>query len=369
VSDTPEFQTPSDDLLRDWLVGQSDDASRAIATWADGRPSRLAWLARLREGYDAGRLETPVVDSRVAFERVRERMVVGGKRNVAVARVGGAWAVGRGAVKRAEMRSGLSLLRRFSPWIGGIGAALLLAVSIHGRKSSSMPAEYTTRTAEQRTIHLVDGTRVILAPQSRLTVSADFDATTRTVSLAGEGYFDVAQSGGRPFLVQTGRVSTRVLGTTFDIRNYHGDTSVQIAVQSGKVVVQGRHAPFTVSSGKVAYVSDSITLVKTMGDSNTYADWTTGRLVFDETPLPVMLATLGRWYGYEFRLNDSTLVSQHVSAEFKVSNPADMMSLLKSMLGVTLTFHDHVVTLTPQHEIHRARPRLDVFTPSLEIGK
>jgi ferric-dicitrate binding protein FerR (iron transport regulator) len=119
----------------------------------------------------------------------------------------------------------------------------------------------------------------------------------------------------------------------------------------------------------MASVSDSITVIETVGDSSNYADWTTGRLVFEETPLPVMLTTLGRWYGYEFRLQDSALVSRHVSAEFKVSDPAEMMSLLKSALGVTLTFHGNVITLTPQHELHRARPRLDVFKPSSEIGK
>jgi ferric-dicitrate binding protein FerR (iron transport regulator) len=119
----------------------------------------------------------------------------------------------------------------------------------------------------------------------------------------------------------------------------------------------------------VASVSDSITIIKTVGDSSNYADWTTGRLVFEETPLPVMLTALGRWYGYEFRLQDPVLVSRNVSAEFKVSDPAEMMIVLKGMLGVTLTFHGNVITLTPQHKIHRAQPRLNVFTPSLEIGK
>jgi ferric-dicitrate binding protein FerR (iron transport regulator) len=232
-----------------------------------------------------------------------------------------------------------------------------------------MPIVYATQTAEQRTVHLADGTRVVLAPQSQLTVAPDFNATARTVSLLGEAYFDVTRFSGHPFLVQTGRVSTRVLGTTFVIRHYSGDASVQIAVQSGRVMVQGRGVPFAMSSGKVASVSDSIVMVKALGDSNSYADWTTGRLVFEETPLPVMLTTLGRWYGYEFRLQDSVLVSRNVSAEFKVSDPTEMMLVLKSMLGVTMTLHGNVITLTPQHEIHHVRPRLDVFTPSLEMGK
>jgi transmembrane sensor len=273
----------------------------------------------------------------------------------------------RGVPKLSSL--GQRALRRVSPWVGGIAAVLVLTLSIGGHGPSIAPTVYSTQAAEQRTIQLTDGTRVVLAPQSRLTIPSDFYATTRTVSLSGEAYFDVTQSSGHPFLVQTGRVSARVLGTTFDIRHYYGDAGVQIAVQSGKVAVQGHGAPFTVSGGNMARVTDSTVIVETLGDSNSYADWTTGRLVFDETPLPVMLATLERWYGYEFQLHDSALVSQHVSAVFKVSDPSDMMIVLKGILGVTLTFHGNVIMLTPRHDIYRARSRLDVFTPRLEIGK
>jgi ferric-dicitrate binding protein FerR (iron transport regulator) len=343
----------------------SPHARRAIELWAQEDPVRLRLLdahRRVQEARAVRKHQEPRWDVARMIDGVRRRVVMLPAQETRMSRE---IEQGRSAGKKFFARS----VRRFTPWIGGISVVLLLALSIRGRGSSSAPVVYTTQMAEQRTIHLADGTRVVLAPQSQLTVSTDFDATTRTVFLLGEAYFDISRSSGRPFMVQTGRVSTRVLGTTFDIRHYRGDVSVQIVVKSGKVMVQGRGAPFTVSSGKVVSVSDSITVVKTLGDSNSYADWTTGRLVFERTPLPVMLTTLGRWYGYEFRLQDSVLISRNVSAEFKVSDPAEMMSVLKSMLGVTLTFHGNVITLTRQHEIRRARPRLDVFTPSLEIGK
>jgi ferric-dicitrate binding protein FerR (iron transport regulator) len=362
---------PPDDLILRYLAGRltADEAEpvRAYLAQSDQRRGTVQGLRTALAAHDIdGAPPDRDAALRVFLERLNREFPVAGRTSGIYRSAGGIFS---GQTLRKGVGLGRQTLWQLSFWIGGIGAVILLALGIHGRMPSSMPIAYTTHTAEQRTVHLADGTRVVLAPQSQLTVSADFGTKTRTVSLLGEAYFDITQSAGHPFLVHTGRVSTRVLGTTFDIRHYRGDTSVQIAVQSGKVVVQGRGAPFTLSSGKMACVTDSTIVVKTVGDSDRYADWTTGRLVFDETPLPMMLTALGRWYGYEFRVNDSVLVSQHVSAEFKVSDPAEMMLVLKSALGVTLTFHGNVITLTPQHEIHRARPRLDVFTPSVEIGR
>jgi len=357
---------PSDDLILRYLAGQLADAeAEPVRAYLAESESRRGAVSGLRTALAAEDVDGAPPDRVLALQAFLERF-----NREYPETVGEERATGRvSPLRRLETQT----RRRFVPWAwgGGVGAVLVLGLvlGIGHRGSSSAPTVYTTRTAEQRAISFGDGTRVVLAPQSQLTVSADFGEATRTVSLSGEAYFDVTRSQGRPFLVRAGHVSTRVLGTTFDIRHYRGDAAVQIAVQSGKVMVQGRGTPFAMSGGKVASISDSTIAIHSLGDSNSYADWTTGRLVFDETPLPAMLTALGRWYGYEFRLNDSALVSQNVSAEFKVSDPKEMMIVLKSMLGVTLSVHDNVITLMPGHELHHVKPRRDVFTPSLEIGK
>jgi hypothetical protein len=91
----------------------------------------------------------------------------------------------------------------------------------------------------------------------------------------------------------------------------------------------------------------------------------------------VLLAAVGRWYGYEFRLADSTLRAQQLSVAFKVSDPTEMMAILKGLLEVNMTFDGThggmpVVTLIPRRG-HERQPnvpvRKDVFKPSLEIGR
>jgi len=61
-----------------------------------------------------------------------------------------------------------------------------------------------------------------------------------------------------------------------------------------------------------------------------------------------VLATLGRWYGYEFRLTDTVLAANHVSMTFKTNAPIETMNVVKALLGVTMTFDGNVVVLRPK---------------------
>ena len=93
-------------------------------------------------------------------------------------------------------------------------------------------ARKTVTPLKTKTVHLPDGSTVVLNTSSRLD-----DTKPREVTLIGEGYFDIQKAPGQPFLVHTGKLTTRVLGTTFNIRAYPGDKSIQITVTKGRVQV------------------------------------------------------------------------------------------------------------------------------------
>jgi ferric-dicitrate binding protein FerR (iron transport regulator) len=213
---------------------------------------------------------------------------------------------------------------------------------------------------------------VQLAPESKLIVTTGFGAATRAVALTGEAYFDVTVTSGTPFIVRTGSVSTRVLGTAFTVQRYAAHDPAQVVVISGKVVVSGRGTPMTVSAGHAARMTDSTAMATTAGDLHAYTDWTRGQLVFDRAAVPVMLETIGRWYGYEFRLADSTLAGRRVSAAFKIADRSDMMLKLKDLLDVSMRFDSTVVTLTPRGAYNPSRVPVrarDRSFPTMEVGR
>jgi transmembrane sensor len=250
---------------------------------------------------------------------------------------------------------------------------LLLAVTfMRVPRITETTQHYATRTAQRATVTLDDGTRVMLAPQT--TLRAHFSSTARMLDVDGEAYFEVARSTGAPFVVQSGGMNARVLGTAFLVRRY-GDARVHIAVTEGKVQVTAERvsSPVTLSAGGIAEVTDSTVLALPPTDLKGETAWINGKLSFDDAPLSDILATLSRWYGYQFRVADPALARLHVTLVVSTHSSASALANLEQLLGVTLTVAGDTVTLTP----HPARstkvtPRIrtyDVWTPTREVGR
>ncbi len=97
--------------------------------------------------------------------------------------------------------------------------------------------QYVNETGKPEDIMLPDGSRVVLSPEAQLAVHKAFNRKNRDVRLLGEASFDVHRDPGRPFLVYSGDIITKVLGTTFRIRADDPRQPIQVTVQSGKVTV------------------------------------------------------------------------------------------------------------------------------------
>lgn len=107
--------------------------------------------------------------------------------------------------------------------------------------STSQPVVYKVATAagERKIIQLPDSTRVWLGPRSELQYSAAFGKDNRDVTLSGEGFFDVTAKAELPFVLHTGELATKVLGTEFNVEAYPGETQVKVTLLSGGVALTG----------------------------------------------------------------------------------------------------------------------------------
>jgi len=226
-------------------------------------------------------------------------------------------------------------------------------------RGSDASEHYATATGQRATITLTDGTRVTLAPQSVLRVVPPLNGATRTVALVGEAYFEVHGKSDAPFVVRTGAVATRVLGTTFSVRYYITDPRVQVAVTTGKVVVSAltrQHPTITLTAGAVGAVTDSMAVLISVDSAAQYTAWTAGQLHFYRVPITDVLATLTRWYGYQFRLADPALSDHRLTAVLDTWSAASALGTIKLLLNVDLTFDANVVTLHPRRAGHAPAP-------------
>lgn len=102
--------------------------------------------------------------------------------------------------------------------------------------ASTGPAVQPSR--ENRILFLPDGSMVTLSPGSHLDYPSSFDdRAAREVFLQGQAFFDIKHNVSRLFIVHTGKLSTTVLGTSFNIKAMPGDSNITVTVKQGKVRV------------------------------------------------------------------------------------------------------------------------------------
>ena len=198
--------------------------------------------------------------------------------------------------------------------------------------AAAAPRVYTTTAAQRAEIVLGDGTRITLAPESRLRVSADFGTERRDLYLDGEAFFDVAHDAARPFTVYAGNASAHDIGTAFAIRSYEKDRAVQITVREGVVAMSGIGPLAAGDVGTLA--SDGRTTVRHRADVGAMLGWLDGRFTYADAPLGRVVDDLHRWHGVEIALRDSALAALPFTGEMNGLSTPSALDLVAKTLGL-----------------------------------
>ncbi|MCJ8208091.1 FecR domain-containing protein [Mucilaginibacter sp. RS28] len=118
------------------------------------------------------------------------------------------------------------------------GIAYLQMDALRDRFNPVVYQTVSTIKGQRKQIALEDGSTIWLAPQSRVVYPNEFRGKLREVKLNGEAFFEVAKDKRHPFIVHSGNVETKVLGTTFNIQAYQDELAVSITLLTGKVRLQ-----------------------------------------------------------------------------------------------------------------------------------
>jgi len=226
--------------------------------------------------------------------------------------------------------------------------------------SYALPSRtYTTHAGEHRLIRLADGSTALLGPATTLRVS-EAPAGERerrfpmNAMVDGVVLFRVVPHTATPFRVHLGTSVVDVLGTTFSARQYATDKAARVVVVDGKISVR----PMTklpsegvvLSRGMAATLSDSgealITSHATLADDTA---WTSGRLVFQRTPLPEILSELSRAYDLDIHATDSAMASYTFTFDATPSTQPidDVLDGLVRTLNAHYTRTGRTITILP----------------------
>ncbi|AYL97895.1 FecR family protein [Mucilaginibacter celer] len=184
-----------------------------------------------------------------------------------------------------------------------VGAGLLMrrAISTQQQQQAPVFATYSTKIGEVKKLELPDGTTVWLNAMSRIRIAEGFNkAITRSVYLdEGEAFFEVKHDATHPFLVHTSSVTTRVLGTSFNVKAYRQLSYVAVTLRTGHVEVrdkQGKTAVLTPNQRAIYSVTDHTYLLSAYNGEKSRG-WIEGRSALSNASFRELAMTVNNIYG------------------------------------------------------------------------
>lgn len=342
---------PDWDAIARFLAGESSaEEARSVQLWLEANPAEQDLVTRLDAALAT---DAPAdIDVEAALARVHARMHDG---------------TDAAQTPRLTVTSNRAPTRWRTITVGGLLAAAAVAgVMFTMRQSAPItpPTEsaahtYATRVGQRDSVKLADGSRVLLGPDSRLTVPADYGTSARTVQLRGDGYFDVQHDATKPFAVYVGSAVIEDIGTTFTVESDAGDTT-SVAVVNGSIRLRGSSS--SPNGGAVLAAGDRGSIdargnVKLERQSVRDDDtaWTTGRLVFRDASLARVAGEIHRWYGVTLRIEDRSLLNRHVTATFAGEPIDQVLKILGLTLGARVDLQGDSALVTAIHGPDSAR--------------
>ncbi len=220
--------------------------------------------------------------------------------------------------------------------LAGAAIAALLFVLAMPSLMLHIKADYISAAGELQTVALPDGSSVQLGPSSAIAVH--YTAAGRAVELLrGQALFDVRHDAARPFTVASRNLSTRVLGTRFDVRMVGAATSV--SVNRGHVQVADR----TRSSGEDLLVGDWVTISSDLPPQRgriapeLVGAWAHREILADNRAIGSLVDEIRPWYKGRIVVTDSALAARKVTGIYNMQDPETALAMILKPYGGRIT--------------------------------
>lgn len=285
-------------------------------------------------------------------------------------------------VDEAEPEVRFGFRRRYR-MVRALGLVLLAGAGLTGwlvfRNSS--PAVVATVKEKNRVVthpgtrsHLLlpDGSSVWLNAGSELSYSTTFQSDEREVYLKGEAFFDVAKDVRHPFIVHTSSIDVRVLGTSFNVKAYQHDKTVEATLLKGAIevirkdvadaprillkpdekliwhIVSSEAGAQSISAAQAlkSVEVESLPSHKTCGDVAETA-WMFSRLEFHGDSFEELAKKMERWYNVSIIFSNDRLKEDRFNGSFEKENVFQALDALQLTAKFTYKIKNNVIEIKP----------------------
>ena len=316
-----------EDFIR-WVHEQCEEDNLFWKTWLQQHPDKHLVIAAARRIVESIQFEQTTIDEQEVEQEVSRLLHTISTQPVPV-----------------EVHKGKIISHT---WLYAAAILLLCTTSIwyfYNQNISTHPFAYTSMVASKQLIEytntsqkpllitLPDGSRLTLASKSRVSYAHTFgsadtakNGATRDVYLLGEAFFEVTKNPHRPFRVFANEIVTKVLGTSFTVRSFEKDTTIQVTVRTGKVSVYAQAATMaTAKSSEIILTPNQQLVYERMAQkfqkvllSNPaliVPPTIEKLLVYDDVPLDKVFSDLSKAFGINIVFDSEVLKKCTVTAD------------------------------------------------------
>jgi len=232
-------------------------------------------------------------------------------------------------------------------------------------------SEILTRNGSKTKLLLPDGTQVWLNGGSKISYDKNYGNELREVSLTGEAFFDVIKNPEKPFLIHTGKIEIKVLGTAFNVRSYPDAKTIETSLIRGSVEVTFKDRPNekvilkpneklivvneetstrseTVKKYSAKPLNEPIVAISHLNylksdHSIVETAWVQNKLSFQDESFKDLARDMERWYGVTIQFDDSNRDTLHFTGSFENETIQQALDALKLTSGKSVPEFHYVI--------------------------
>lgn len=334
-------------LLQKYLNGECDAAESALVDdWYNAQERNFDHSV-LFDSQDKWELE------RRMFARIRERIEAGqGIHRLPVSKSQKLSSVATYSIAAAILFFAIS----------GLGALLFQenqseVSATETLASTNHMARVANRNTEAARHVLSDGTVISLQPNGIIEYPEVFASDIREIQLTGEAFFEVAKERDRPFIINTGDITVKVLGTSFNVKAYSGAKEISVAVKTGKVSVYAKRAEPDATRKKEIILTPNQEVVYNRAGENferkiveepriILENPTLFKARYDAAPVDKIFEELEVNYGIDIVFDEELLSACRLTTSMDEEGLYERIMIICQAIGATYSIEDGMIWIS-----------------------
>ncbi|MFQ6601462.1 FecR family protein [Flavobacterium sp. C3NV] len=225
--------------------------------------------------------------------------------------------------------------KAFNPYLKYMAAAsilFLVGLGIYFKPAITAEKQLSFKTSDTpKSIQLSDDSKIYLAANSSFQYPEKFMGEQRKVSLLkGNAFFEIAKDKKHPFIISSGEIKTRVVGTSFHIQM--SKSKCEVIVLTGKVNVSTKgQSVDLVPNEEALFTAQKLT--KQMAEKSYLVNWYNTDVTLNQTTLKQVITVLQYKYGVSFQYENKLVLATPLTVFIK--KDASLENVLEQINYIT----------------------------------